>query len=459
MLLESLWLSSFTPLHLPTLSEDITCDVCIVGGGLSGIYSAYLLSKAGFQVALIEAQENLFTGATGHSTGKLTAQHGTIYQKLAAEHAALYYQANHSAIEQALTHNPPDIQRVTSYLYTNTADGRHTLEQEATIYKQLGIPLIASKEVAFPLSLHFALGMKNEVQMNPATFAAHFAQLARQHGASLYTNTRAIQIQASDKRIVTNKEHVVHYKKLIICTHYPIESIKGLYSLKLQVSRAYLTATKTSELLQEQYISIDQPSRTIRTALVNDKPYLLYGGSAHQAGTVSDTQIFYDTLAEEVQKQYELPAPQFYWSTQDNQTPDNIPYIGPLTTKEDDIYIATGYKKWGLSTSLVAGEIFHAALTGEQHPASALYSPDRSNFGRKLYFMLTTGSFVSEQLVAGYAMRLNAPRCTHLGCRTRWNEADDTWDCPCHGSRYNKKGEVIEGPAVYPLDLKKTDEY
>lgn len=456
---QSLWLSSFTPLQLPTLSKDITCDVCIVGGGLSGIYSAYLLSKAGFHVVLIEAQPTLFTGATGHSTGKLTAQHGTIFQKLATEHASLYYTANTTAIEQALLHNPPDVQRVTSYLYTNTDEGRRTLEREAEIYKQLDIPFLATKEVDFSIPLQFALGMKNETQMNPATFSAHFVQLARQNGAELYTNTRALQIQANERRIITNKEYVISYKKLIICTHYPIESIKGLYSLKLQVSRAYLTATKTPELLNEQYISIDNPSRTIRTALIDNVPYLLYGGSAHQAGTVSDTQMFYDTLADELQKQYELPAPQFYWSTQDNQTPDSIPYIGPLTAQEDNIYIATGYNKWGLSTSLVAGEIFHAALTGEQHPAAMLYSPARSNFGRKLYFMLTTGSFISEQLVAGYATRLSAPRCTHLGCKTRWNEADDTWDCPCHGSRYNKNGEVIEGPAVYPLDLKKTDEH
>lgn len=456
--MQSLWLSSGVPFQSPALSNDVTCDVCIVGGGLSGIYSAYLLSKAGFHVVLIEGQDHLFHGATVYSTGKLTAQHSTIYQKLTPEQAPLYYSANTHAIEQALTTNPPDIQRVTSYLYTNTAEGRQTLEQEAARYKQLGIPLIAANDVALALPLKFALGMKREVQINPATFAAHFAKLAQQHGATLYTKTRAVQIQAGERRIITNQEQIISYKKLILCTHYPIESVKGLYSLKLQVSRAYLTATKTTELLSEQYVSIDNPSRTIRTALIQNEPYFLYGGSAHQAGTISQTQTFYDTLSTEVQQQFELPEPSFYWSTQDNQTPDAIPYIGQLNTQESTIFIATGFNKWGLSTALVAGEIFHAALTNEQHPASALYSPDRSNFGRKLYFMLTTGSFISEQLVAGYMARMNTPRCTHLGCKTKWNEADETWDCPCHGSRYKKNGDVLEGPAVYPLDLKKTDE-
>lgn len=455
---DSLWLHSFTPIATPTLSEDISCDVCIVGGGLSGIYSAYLLAKAGVHVVLVEALPTLTTGATGYSTGKLTAQHGTIYQKLHIEHAAIYYNANHTAIENALLEDPPDVNRVTSYLYTNTEEGRQLLEQEAAIYKEIGIPLIASKETELFIPMTFALGMKNEAQINPATFANFFAQRARAHGATLYTNTRVLQIQAHDQCVITQAGNKIHYNKLIICTHYPIESVKGLYSIKLQINRAYLTAVKTSELLTEQYLSIDDPSRTIRTALVDNQPYFLYGGSTHLAGTVTETQPFYDTLAIDLKEQFDLPTPEFYWSTQDNQTPDNIPYIGQLTAKDDTIYVATGYNKWGLSTSLVAGEILSSLLTGNEHPATPLYNPNRSNFGRKLYFMLTTGSYISEQLVAGYVSRLQAPRCTHLGCKTRWNVADNTWDCPCHGSRYNKDGEVIEGPAVYPLKLKKTDE-
>ena len=250
---------------------------------------------------------------------------------------------------------------------------------------------------------------------------------------------------------------IIHYKKLILCTHYPIESVKGLYSVKLQISRSYLVATKTSELLDGQYISIDTDSRTIRTALVNNERYFVYGGRSHLAGTETHTQPFYNTLTSELTQYFELPDPTFSWSAQDIQTADHIPYIGQLTKNDDTIYIATGFNKWGLSSSLVAGEILSSLLTHTYHSAAELYNPSRSAFGRKLYFMVTTGSFISEQLVAGYMKRLNAPRCTHLGCKTRWNEADETWDCPCHGSRYDKNGEVIEGPAVYPLQLKKED--
>ena len=456
---QSLWLNHFTAIATPTLSEDITCDVCVVGGGLSGIYTAYLLAKRGLNVVLVEAQSTLAQGATAYSTGKLTAQHGMIYSKLSPEQGKIYYEANKTAIEQALLTNPPSFTRATSFLYTAIPEGKEKLIQEAEAYKKIAIPLVATNETELALPIQFALGMKHEGQVNPAEFTNHFAHLARQEGAQLFSNTRVIQIDTPDQRVVTDAGHQVHYKKLILCTHYPIESIKGLYGVKLQVSRSYLTATKTSELLDGQYISIDEQSRTIRTALVQDQPYFIYGGRAHLAGTESQTHKFYDTLVDELLHQLELPTPQFLWSAQDVMTADHLPFIGQLTKNDNTIYVATGYNKWGLSTSLVAGEVLCAALTSEAHPAAELYAPSRSAFGRKLYFMITTGSFISEQLVAGYVTRLDAPRCTHLGCKTRWNEADETWDCPCHGSRFNNKGEVIEGPAVYPLKLKKTDEH
>ncbi|MEK4230998.1 FAD-dependent oxidoreductase [Solibacillus sp. FSL H8-0538] len=454
----SIWLDNFTALATPTLANDMRCQVCIIGGGLSGIYTAYLLAKSGVDVVLVEAQATIAHGATAYSTGKLTAQHDIIYSKLTEAQGKMYYSSNKSAIDAALTTNPPSFSLATSYLYTTTEEGQEKLKQEAEAYKKIGIPMVATKEVELALPIQLALGMKNEGQINPAEFTTHFAKLARKEGAQLFTDTRVITIDAQDKIILTHNDYTISYDKLILCTHYPIESIKGLYSAKLQVSRSYLMATETTELLNGQYISIDEQSRTMRTALIGQTPYFIYGGSAHLAGTESNTDKFYDTLRSELTGQFDLPEPSFMWSAQDVMTPDNLPYIGQLTESEDTIYIATGYRKWGLSTSLVAGEILNAAITGTAHPAAELYAPSRSAFGRKLYFMLTTGGFISEQLIAGYVTRMDTPRCTHLGCKTRWNKGDETWDCPCHGSRYDKHGQVIEGPAVYPLKLKKTDE-
>lgn len=226
--------------------------------------------------------------------------------------------------------------------------------------------------------------------------------------------------------------------------------------MKLQIKRSYLTATKYSQLLEGQYLSVDAQSRTIRTALIDNQPYFIYGGQSHTAGSTSDTDPFYDTLQHELTTDFELPPYEYGRSAQDIMTADQIPYIGRLSPSDDSLYIATGFNKWGLSSSLVAGTLLTDLIKRIANPAAALFSPDRSNFGKTFYFMLQTGGMIGKELVKGYIDRPDAPKCTHLGCKTRWNVADDTWDCPCHGSRYNAKGEVIEGPAVYPLKMKKS---
>ncbi len=452
---QSLWLKNNESISAPTLKQHTTCEICIVGGGLSGVYTAYLLAKLGYQVVLVEALRDLAHGTTAYSTGKLTAQHGPIYSSLSIDQGKLYYEANEQAIQRALETNPKSFSRATSFLYTNTAKGKEQLQKEAESYKKIGIPLVATNEIELEIPIEFALGMKNEGQIDPIEFTHHFAQLAKKYGAQIFLNTRITTIQPAKNSITTNQGYTIHYKKLILCTHYPIESIRNLYSVKLQIDRSYLTATKCSQLLEGQYLSIDEQSRTIRTALVDQQPYFLYGGRSHLAGTVEHTQSYYETLHSELHN-FELPEPEFSWSAQDVMTSNQIPYIGQLSKNDDSLYIATGFNKWGISSSLVAGEILRDLIQKITPPAAMLYSPTRSSFGRQIYYMLQTGGFISKEFIKGYVTRNEAPRCTHLGCKTRWNEGDQTWDCPCHGSRYNEKGDVIEGPAVYPLEIKKS---
>ncbi|MEK4626907.1 MAG: FAD-dependent oxidoreductase [Solibacillus sp.] len=454
---KSLWQNDVQSISAPTLQQSMKSDICIIGGGLSGVYTAYLLAKEGYKVVLVEALHDFAEGTTAYSTGKLTVQHNLIYTSLSTEQGRAYYEANRGAIERALSTNPPSVSRATSYLYTASDDGREQLLQEAECYKKIGIPFIATNEIEIATPVKLAIGIENEVQINPVEFTRHFAQLAKKMDAQLFLNTRITNIQPSDNVITTSRGHKIHYKKLILCTHYPIESIKNLYSVKLQVNRSYLSATKCTQLLDGQYLSIDPQSRTIRTALINNQPYFVYGGFAHSAGTVEQTDLYYDSIESELQSQFELPKPEFNWSAQDVMTADQIPYIGQLNSRDETLYIATGFNKWGLSSSLVAGEILLDSIKKIASPALELYSPNRSSFGRQVYFMLQTGGFIGKEFIKGYVTRTSAPRCTHLGCKTRWNESDHTWDCPCHGSRYNEKGEVIEGPAVYPLQFKKSD--
>ncbi|NLY81062.1 MAG: FAD-dependent oxidoreductase [Lysinibacillus sp.] len=454
----SLWLYGAEPLSLNTLSSSLNCDVCIVGGGLTGVYTAYLLAKKGVDVVLLEANSSVAFGTTAHSTGKLTPQHGTVFQQLLTtfneDEARTYYKANVSAIEQALKHVTVDIfQRADSYLYATTEQGVDSIKKELEAYKKLGIPGVETKDTELPFEVNTALKMENTTQIHPTKFTNHFAKLAIKEGAKFFVNTRVTKLIIEENRLITESELEVSFKSIVLATHYPIEAVKGLHLAKLSIDRSYLMATKTSELLKGQYLSTDNTSRTIRTALIENQPYLIFGGSSHIAGVVQNTQTYYETLEKEMIATFDLSKPEFLWSAQDPNTADYIPYVGRISASEPRIYIATGYRKWGLSNSLVAGEIISTEITSGKHIAQHLYSPSRNLFGKTFMRMLKAIGFTVSSLAEGYLMRIEAPKCTHLGCKTQWNEGDETWDCPCHGSRYDKFGNVIEGPAVYPLKL------
>ncbi|MFF5996229.1 FAD-dependent oxidoreductase [Lysinibacillus sp. KU-BSD001] len=436
------------------LEEDSQCTVCIVGGGLTGIYSAYLLAKAGVDVLLIEAQENIGLGTTAYSTGKLTIQHSNKYAGFELEEAKLYYQANQQAIASFKEQLPSSLfQSATSFVYTTTEDGKKQLQQEYNRYEQIGIEAFATAETELPIPVTLALGIKNETQIHPVEVLTFLAKEAQQAGARIYTSSRATTI--TEQFIELENGVRILFEQLLICSHYPITSLQRLYSSKLAINRSYLTAIPVHESLEGQYISIDKPVRTIRTASIHNTLYLLYGGSNHLAGTKTETAIYYDTFEKELQTTFHLSGlPTFYWSAQDVQTPDKIPYVGPLES-DSSIYIATGYDKWGLSNSLVAGELLTSYIQKEDHIAKALYVPTRHMTLQAWQQSFKTAGFIGVEFLNGHLARMDAPKCTHLGCRTRWNEGDNTWDCPCHGSRFDEHGNVIEGPAVYPLKLKK----
>lgn len=455
---KSLWLSDAEPLSLTTLSSSLSCDVCIVGGGLTGVYTAYLLAKKGVDVILLEANSSVAFGTTAHSTGKLTPQHGTVFQQLLGtfteEETRTYYDANVSAIEKALEHATVDIfQRVDSYLYATTEEGVETIKKELDAYKNINIPGIKTTETELPFEVKAALKMENTTQIHPTKFTNHFAKLALKEGAKFFINTRVTKLVIDENRLFTEGDLEVKFKSIVLATHYPIEAVKGLHLAKLSVDRSYLMATQTSELLKGQYLSTDNTSRTIRTALINNVPYFIFGGSSHIAGVVQNTQTYYETLEKELISDFHLSKPEYFWSAQDPNTADYIPYVGRISESEPRVFIATGYRKWGLSNSLVAGEIISTEITSGKHVAQHLYSPSRNLFGKTFMRMLKAIGFTVSSLAEGYLMRIEAPKCTHLGCKTQWNEGDETWDCPCHGSRYDKFGNVIEGPAVYPLKL------
>ncbi|WP_409367151.1 FAD-dependent oxidoreductase [Lysinibacillus sp. 38-6] len=456
---QSLWLATTDSDSLPSLTASTKCDVCIIGGGLTGLYTAYVLAKAGVDVVLLEANAKLSHGTTGHSTGKLTAQHGLVYanliEKLSVDEARLYYQLNQHAVEKALQLLPKEsIRQVDSLLYCQTKEGYSQLLKEWNAYKVLNIKSNITSDTELPFPVTKALSISQQAQINPVTVSNFLIKEALSMGAKLYANTRVQQLQIAQNNLHTEKNISVQYNKLILCTHYPIEAFKGLQLFKLSNNRSYMVASKITETLQGQYLSVDFPSRSIRTTTINDEHYLLLGGANHIAGETAHTEPYYDAIQNEMKVHFGQ-EPLYRWSAQDIETPDMVPYVGRITPSLSNVFIATGYRKWGISNSFVAGDLLSSLITETTNDtkASALYSPARTKFGAQFMQMLKVGGFVAKEFVAGYLKNGNAPTCTHLGCKTKWNEADETWDCPCHGSRFNAQGEVLEGPAVQPLKL------
>lgn len=454
----SLWLKTAYPRDsYPALNKDISCDVCIIGGGLSGIANAYFLAKEGVDVVLLEKDE-ILAGATGNSTGKLTLQHGLVYADLikqfGRDNAKVYFEANREAVLFGKGFAIGDeLWDANSVLFSQSRYGTELLQSEKRAYEEIGIASELGRDSELPLKTEATLTIKDEAQIHPVRFGQHLSQLAVKAGARIFENTNIRLMDLKKRLLYTNSNLEIQFNKLILCTHYPLEALRGLQILKLTVGRSYLVSTAANMPLQGQYISVDAPRRSARTAFIDGNAHFLLSGEGHRAGVEKGTQIHYRTLDSELKYIYHLDPLQEKWSAQDPSTPDLIPYAGPISKSMPYVYMNTGFRKWGLSNSLVCARIISDQIIGKENKASSLYAPDRTGFGSFLIQALKNSGLVLKEFSGGHIKRKDSPICTHMGCRTRWNEADETWDCPCHGSRFRKDGTVLEGPATKPLDL------
>ncbi|MER2000804.1 MAG: FAD-dependent oxidoreductase, partial [Lysinibacillus sp.] len=298
--MDCIW-QALTKEHFRNEREDLPeqCDICIIGGGLTGLYSAVLLAKKGFHVVLLEASEHIGEGATSLSTGKLTIQHGTILQKLAPEVRPLYVSANEQAISRFKNLLPPALfTKRTAYLYSQNAEQSNELKLEYDLYEQLQLQAFATNETELPFPVDLAIALKEQYEINPYNTQLALVKLAEKLGVTILTNCRVTHINHTENQIIA-KEQPIHYKNLIVATHYPIDAIPALQIMKLTNSRSYICATPISETFDGYYLSVAEQGRTIRTATIDEQHYLLYGGTHHLAGSKANTNLYYKTLQQE----------------------------------------------------------------------------------------------------------------------------------------------------------------
>ncbi|NHC39850.1 FAD-dependent oxidoreductase [Bacillus sp. MM2020_1] len=490
-------------IELPTfnqLTEDISVDVAIVGAGITGITAAYLLSKEGLKVALLEAG-SVLNGTTGHTTAKLTAQHDIIYDELinhfGTEKARLYYESHMNAIrfvENSVAEKgiACDFSKQDAFVFTTTDENVEKLKTEWEAYKSLEIEGGLKDTIPFKIPAKGALIMHNQAQYHPLKFLKAILEDAVKAGCIVYENTVASDIEDDDTepKVVTKSGQRVTCKQVIIASHFPFYDKPGLYFARMYASRSYAIGIKTDkDYPGGMYISADTPPRSIRyTPLDGEKEkILIIGGENHKTGQGVNTLEHYEALQAFAEEVFGIKEYDYRWSAQDMVTLDKLPYIGHYTEGRENIFVATGYKKWGMTTGILAGHLLTDYIMKRDNPYMELYTPSRFQADPDLKSVMTTNADVAKHLIKGkleYTDRspddlqvgegsvviYNGKRagaykdengklyvvdttCTHLGCECEWNHAEKSWDCPCHGSRYAYSGDVIEGPTNKALTL------
>lgn len=413
----------------PQLEGDLRTDVLVIGGGLAGLLCAWNLRRVGVDCVLIE-QDRLMRGVSGRTTAKLTAQHGLVYGKLlkrfGAEKAKLYWQANREAIDvyrSLATEADFDFVPEKNFLYAT--GGTEKLEAEMDAYEQLGIPYRWETTLPLPFPVAGALGFSGQAQMHPWKLAEHLAKELR-----IFENTKALSFAGN--RVRTPKG-IITAEKIVIATHFPMLNKHGAYFLKLYQQRSYVLALENAPPVEGMYLDCAENGLSIRNA----GRWLLLGGGGHRTGKPGLGWALPEAAARAYYPQARIAA---RWATQDCMSLDAMPYIGRYSRATPNLYVATGFQKWGMTTAMAAARLLTDLIRGLENPYASLFSPSRSMLHGQLLY--------NGVEAAANLLRPTTPRCPHLGCALHWNEQEHSWDCACHGSRFDENGRVLNTPAT-----------
>lgn len=425
----SVWKDTHSLPGFPRLKGDTKTDVLIVGGGLAGILTASMLRQAGIDYLLIEA-DRICSGVTRNTTAKITSQHGLIYSKLMntfdADTARLYWEANEAALGQyreLAKLISCDLEERDSYVYSLSRPDR--IEQELSALDKLRIPAEYTDKLPLPFPVTGSVKFKGQAQFHPLKFVSGIAQ-----SLNIREHTRALEFKGEEVR--TNRGNI-RASKIIITTHFPVINKHGSYFLKLYQDRSYVLALAHAPDLDGMYIDEAETGLSFR----NYGGLLLLGGSSHRTGKPSGGWSTLETFAKEY---YPDAAIQYHWATQDCMSLDDLPYIGQYSAATPNLYVASGFNKWGMTSSMLAANILRDALLDKPNPYSCIFSPSRSMLHPQLL------KNVAETTASMFTF--SKPRCPHLGCALKWNRQEHSWDCPCHGSRFTEHGTLLDNPAT-----------
>ncbi len=429
MTMDSLWSGAVSEQAFPRLESDTKTDVLVIGGGMAGILTAYFLKQSGMDCLLVEGNR-IGCGVTQNTTAKITSQHGLIYaslqKKAGYEKAKLYLEANEAALadwRKLCQGLDCDFEEKSAYVFSRT--DRRAIENEAQAVQSLGLPAQVVDGIPLPMSIAGAVRFDHQAQFHPIKALRAIAK-----ELPIYEHTFVKELMP---HTAVTEHGKVKAQKIIIASHFPFLNKHGAYFLKMYQHRSYVVALEGAAQVNGMYLEETQDGLSFR----NHGGLLLVGGGDHRTGAKGGC---WDVLQGFAKVAYPTATQAYRWATQDCMTLDNIPYIGPYAQTTKDLFLATGFGKWGMTSSMVAAKLLTALVQDKPSPYAELFSPSRS--------MLTPQLLLNGFHALGGYLYPTARRCPHLGCALKWNPAEHTWDCPCHGSRFDADGKLLSGPAT-----------
>ena len=426
--MKSVWQDTARLPRFPQLKKDIHTDVLIIGGGIAGILSAYFLHQAGVKYVLVE-KNTICSGTTQNTTAKITYQHGLIYHKILKSygtHAAQQYlNANKRAFEQyaALCRSIDcDYEEKDNYVYST--NDRKKLDDEMEALHRIGYRAELCENPIIPIKTMGAVKFSRQAQFHPLKFLSAVAK-----ELNIYEHTFVREMIGN---MAITDHATIQANHVIVTTHFPFINKHGSYFLKLNQHRSYVIALDNAQDVEGMYVDECRTGLSFR----NHGDLLLLGGGGHRTGHKGGN---WNELREFAKKVYPHSTEQYRWAAQDCMSLDDIPYIGRYSKSTRDFYVASGFNKWGMTGAMTAAMILTDKILGKQNDCADVFDPSRNILKPQLLI----NSFEATKNL----LTISKKRCSHLGCALKWNSAEHSWDCPCHGSRFDKHGKVLDNPA------------
>jgi glycine/D-amino acid oxidase-like deaminating enzyme/nitrite reductase/ring-hydroxylating ferredoxin subunit len=490
----SLWAATASPAERPALEGDISTGALVVGAGITGLVTAWLLQREGHEVTVID-QDRVANGVTGYTTGKLSSLHQVAYSELAGsfgpDGTRVYAEANEAGLARIAELVDGlaidcDFRRRPNYTYAATADDLDTVQEEVTAARAAGLDASFVSEVPLPYPTSGAVVLENQAEFHPVRFAVGLAEALERDGVRIFERTRALKTHDGDPCVVRTTGGEIEARHVVLATHFPFPD-RGLYFARVHAERSYcIAAPVEGDPPEGMFISATSPVRSIRFHPEAGRELLILGGEGHGVGRGGPTAPRYEALERFAREHFAIGEVTYRWSAQDNYTADGAPLVGPLTPRSRHTWIATGFRKWGLAmgaaaAELIADEIADRANSWRRLFHSTRFKPVASGKALVEQNAATGLHFVADRLTRRAAdetdriapgegrivsrrgkqvavsrdhdgtLQAVSARCTHLGCIVTWNDAERSWDCPCHASRFAPDGSVLQGPAVQPL--------